>query len=91
MSIVKYSHFEKKPVPVALLETVDCQGHLADGGNKWNIYMYSIFESYERNWPRFFLSDIDMLDGNLNVQLGARLLKVHYPKLKVMHGVEHTV
>ena len=32
-----------------------------------------------------------MFDGALNVQLGARLLKVHYPKLTVMSGIEHTV
>ena len=32
-----------------------------------------------------------MLDGASNVQLAGRLLKVHYPKLTVMRGVEHTV
>ena len=32
-----------------------------------------------------------MFDGASNVQLAGRLLKVHYPKLTVMHGVEHTV
>ena len=32
-----------------------------------------------------------MFDGALNVQLGGKLLKVHYPKLTVMRGVEHTV
>ena len=29
--------------------------------------------------------------GASNVQLGGKLLKVHYPKLTVMRGVEHTV
>ena len=32
-----------------------------------------------------------MFDGASNVQLSGRLLKVHYPKLTVMRGVEHTV
>ena len=39
----------------------------------------------------FFKSDIIIFDGALNVQLAGRLLKVHYPKSKVMRGVEHTV
>ena len=32
-----------------------------------------------------------MFDGFLSVQLAGILLKVHYPKLTFMHGVEHTV
>ena len=32
-----------------------------------------------------------MFDGAYNVQLGGKLLKVHYPKLTVMRGFEHTV
>ena len=32
-----------------------------------------------------------MFDAALNVQLSGRLLKVHYTKLTVMRGVEHTV
>ena len=32
-----------------------------------------------------------MFDGASNVQLGGKLLKVNYPKLTVMRGVEHTV
>ena len=31
-----------------------------------------------------------MFDGSSNVQLGGKNLRVHYPKLTVMHGVEHT-
>ena len=41
--------------------------------------------------PAKTLSDIVMFDGALNVQLSGRILKVHYPKLTVMRGVEHTV
>ena len=41
--------------------------------------------------PENKLSDIVMFDGALYTQLGSRLLKVHYPKLTFMQGVEHTV
>ena len=32
-----------------------------------------------------------MFDGASNVQLGGKRFKLHYPKLTVMRGVEHTV
>ena len=32
-----------------------------------------------------------MFDGDSNVQLVVELLKVHYPNISVMRGVEHTV
>ena len=32
-----------------------------------------------------------MFDEDYNVKLGGKLLKVHYPKLTFMRGVEHTV
>ena len=41
--------------------------------------------------PAKRLSDIVIFDRTLNVRLSGRLLKVNYPKLTVMHGVEHTV
>ena len=41
--------------------------------------------------PRKNLTDVIMFDGDSNVQLGGKLLKVHYPNLTVMRGVEHTV
>ena len=37
------------------------------------------------------LTGVIMFDGASNVQLVGKLLKVHYPKLTVMRGVEHTV
>ena len=37
------------------------------------------------------LTDIAMFDGASNVKIVGRLLNVHYPKLTVMRGVEHTV
>ena len=41
--------------------------------------------------PAKTLSDIVMFDGDSNVQLAGRLLKVNYPNLTVMRGVERTV
>ena len=32
-----------------------------------------------------------MLDGALNIQLDGDLLKIYYPKMTVMRGVEHTI
>ena len=32
-----------------------------------------------------------MFDGPSNIQIGGELIKIHYPKLTVMRGVEHTV
>ena len=32
-----------------------------------------------------------MFDGASNVQLGGKPLKLYYPKLTVIHGVDHTV
>ena len=42
-------------------------------------------------YPENKLSDIVIFDGYSNVQLGARLLTVNFPKLTVMSGVKHTV
>ena len=42
-------------------------------------------------YPAKNLSNIVMFYGAPNVKLVVRLLKVHYPKLIFMHGVEHTV
>ena len=41
--------------------------------------------------PGKSLTDVIMFGEASNVQLGGKLLKVHYPKLTVMSGVEHTV
>ena len=41
--------------------------------------------------PAKTLSDIVIFYGASHVQIEERLLKVHYPKLIVMRGVEHTV
>ena len=32
-----------------------------------------------------------MFDGSSGVKLAGKLLKIHYPKISVMPGVEHTI
>ena len=37
------------------------------------------------------ITNVIMFDGASNVQLGGKRLKLHYPELTAMRGVEHTV
>ena len=41
--------------------------------------------------PNKKITDVVMLDGYFNVQLGSELLKTHFSKISVMRGVECTV
>ena len=41
--------------------------------------------------PHKSITDVFMFDGASNVQLAGELLKIRYPKISVMRGVEHTV
>ena len=87
MLIVEFTEFCKKH-KVAVLEVVDCQGHLADGNKKDGTFICNQFlNNIIQNWPRQKLSDIVMFDRASNMQLGRRLLKANYPKLTVMRGV----
>ena len=81
-----------KNIHVAVLEIVDCQGHLADGNKKDGNFICNWFLNHMKEIDLAKkLSDIVMFDGASNVQLAGRSLEVHYPKLTVMRGVEHTV
>ena len=81
-----------KNIPVAVLEPVDCQGHLSDGGIKNGIFICNRFiEHIKIIDPHKSSTDVVMFDGASNVQLAGELSKIHYPKITVMHGFEHTV
>ena len=41
--------------------------------------------------PHKSITDVVMFDGASNVQIAGELLKMNYPKISVMRGVEHTV
>ena len=87
MSIVEYTGFCKY-IPVAVLEIVDCQVHLSDGNKKDVTFICNQSLNNVREIdPGKNLTDIVMLDGTSNVQLGGKLLKMHYPMLTVMRGV----
>ena len=82
----------RKQLPVAVLELVYCQGHLADGGGKDGSFICTIFIKHIKTIdPHKSSTDVVMFDGSSNVQLYGELLKINDPKLSVMCGVEHTV
>ena len=59
---------------------------------KYGTFICNLFLKHlKRVVPTKQLSDIVMFDGVSNVQLAGRLLKVYYPKMTVIRGVEHTV
>ena len=81
-----------KNIPVAVLEIGDCQGHLSQGNKKYTSFISNRFLKHLKAIdPQKHLTDVIIFDRASNVQLGGKLLKVHYPKLTVMRGVEHTV
>ena len=41
--------------------------------------------------PHKSITDVVMYDGASNDQLAGELLKIQYPKISVIRGVEHTV
>ena len=71
---------------------IDCQGHLDDGYKKAATFICNLFLKHMKEIdPGKNLTDVIMFDGASNVQLGKKKLKLHYPKLTVMRGIEHTV
>ena len=82
----------RKNLPVAVLELVDCQGHLEYGGeNNVTFICERCIEHNKRIDPHKSITDVVVFDGASNVQLSGELLKIHYPKISVMSGVEYTV
>ena len=81
-----------KNLPVSVLELVDLQGHLEDGGKKDGSFICTRFlEPIIKTDPHKSITYVFMFDGASGVQLAGELLKIHYPKVSVMRGVEHTV
>ena len=79
-------------LPVAILELVDFQGHLADGVIKNGTFICNTFLGHFKIIdPHKSIIDVIMFGGASNFQLAGELLKIHYPKITVMRGVEHTV
>ena len=81
----------RKNLPVSILELFDCQGHLADGGEKNGTCIRNRFlEHIKRIDPHKSITDVVMFDGASNGQLAVELLKIQYPYISVIRGAEHT-
>ena len=92
MSIVEYNGLYEIKKPVFVLEIFDCHGQLATCYKKDSTFICDWFlKDMKEIDPGIFLTDVIMFDGASNVQLGGKLLKLDYPKLTVMRGVEHTL
>ena len=77
MSINEYTGFCQKKL-VSVLKIVDFQGHLSDGNKKDTTFICNHFLNHMREiYPGKKLTDKVMFDGDSNVQLGGKLLKVH--------------
>ena len=81
-----------KNVPLAVLELVICQSHLADGGGKYGSFICNRFLEHIRKIdPHKSITEAFMFDGASNVQLAGEILKILYREVTVVRGVEHTV
>ena len=77
-----------KNLPVAVLELVYCQVHLADGGTKNETFICNRFlDHFKRIDPHKSIIDVIIFGGASNVQLSGELLQISYPNITVMRGV----
>jgi hypothetical protein len=74
------------------LDIVNCSNQLADGGKKDAVYISQIFSPHmERLDPAKDKVDLLFFDGASNVQKGGKILEAMYPRVHVLHGIEHVV
>jgi len=79
-------------LPAAVLEIVNCQHHLAEGGKKSAEYIAELFKPHmERLDPHKQRVDLLYFDGASNVQKAGRILQEYYPRVTCLHGAEHVV
>ena len=82
----------QKNLPVSVLELFYCQGYLSDGGKNDGNFIFIRFIDHMKLFdPNKTIRDTAMFDGASNVHLGSKLMKIHYPELTFMRGIEHTV
>ena len=76
----------------ALLEIVDCSGHVAKGNKKCAGYIASCFIPHlERLDPLKNSVDSVAFDGASNTTKGAQLLATNYPRITPIYGAEHVI
>ena len=79
-----------KNAPATVLEIVDCTGHLSNGGKKDASFIANTFLPHLAKLdPKKTRSDLSLFDGAGNIQKGGEILSVKYPRMTVLHGVEH--
>jgi hypothetical protein len=80
--------------PFALLESVDCTGHMAKGGKKCTKYLSSLVRPLIRwleEMARSQIVDLIIFDGASNVKLAGKIFSQHHPCITVCHGAEHVI
>ena len=76
----------------ALLDIVDCTGHVSKGKKKSAPYIANLFLPHmKRLEPTKVMIDLVTFDGASNVQLAGNILCVHYPRVSCVHGAEHVM
>jgi hypothetical protein len=76
----------------AVLEIVDCTGHLEDGGKKSATYIAQLFMPHmEILDPDKTVVDLLYFDGASNVQKAGDIICARYPRATCLQGSEHVV
>ena len=75
-----------------LVDIVDCTGRLLEGQKKYCTFIWSLFlpllERLDRLKER---TDIALFDGESNFQLAGRSMQAVYPRITVLHRLEHVL
>lgn len=78
--------------PAAVIDVIDCSGHMSLGGKKDASYIANLFLPWFRKMdPRHELIDLVYFDGASNVQKAGKVLSKFYPHVTYLHGAEHVV
>lgn len=78
--------------PATLIEIVDCTKRLVAGEKKDGAFISSLFlpviESLDSLKDK---TDIVFFDGGSNFQLAGRIIQAKFPRITVVHGLEHVL
>jgi hypothetical protein len=78
--------------PAGVLDISECTGHIQGGGKKDAGFTDGLFLPHMKIIdPDKQLIDCVFFDGARNVQKAGKIVQVHYPRVMVLHGVEHVV
>ena len=75
---------------MAVLGVEYCSKHLAQGGKKYATFISEAFEPYlEQCDKKKSRMDLVFFDSALNVQKSGQIISTSYPRIIVLHSVEH--